>query len=164
MIEHVVSRVSAVVSDVYVSANTPEDYAFLGLPVITDRIKGIGPLGGIHAALTECASDYILIVACDLPFLSENLLRFICKDVGRKDIVAFESKTGVEPLCAVYAKTCLPAIDEAVAAKQYAVIDLFSKVKTRIITHDDLDLPASTFLNINTPQDFTDAEEASGPR
>ncbi len=160
LIEHVVSAVSAVVSDVYIGANTPEDYAFLGLPVITDRIRNIGPLGGIHAALAECDSDYVLIVACDLPFLSKDLLKLVCCEIGQDDIVAFESPTGIEPLCAVYSGNCLPAINASIAAKQYAVIDLYRKVKTRTISYHDFDLPPAAFLNINTPQDLIDAESA----
>ena len=45
--------------------------------VIEDVYPGHGPLAGIHAALSASTTELNLILAVDLPFVSESLLRFI---------------------------------------------------------------------------------------
>src|SRR5690606_32577306 len=65
----------------------PDRFADLHLPVVTDVINDAGALGGIHAALSHADAltppvDRVLVVACDLPFLTEHLLRALA-DLAR---------------------------------------------------------------------------------
>ena len=51
----------------------PATYAHLGLPVHPDRHPGLGPLGGLHTALGATGAP-VLLLACDLPFLTPDFL------------------------------------------------------------------------------------------
>jgi molybdopterin-guanine dinucleotide biosynthesis protein A len=126
-----------------------------------DEIQGIGPLGGIYTALQKCSAPQCLIVACDLPFLSEPLLRFLSENAGEAEVFAIDSGNGVEPLCAVYSKACLPAIEKQMAQKQYKVADLLAKVQARVVRFDASYsfYSSQLFYNINTPEEWRRAGE-----
>jgi molybdenum cofactor guanylyltransferase len=161
VIEHVVAAVQRVADEVLLITNTPEEFAFLKLPMFRDEIQGIGPLGGIYSALRKCTTSHCLIVACDLPFLSEPLLRFLSENAGSDEVFAIDSGNGVEPLCAVYSKACLPAIEKQMAQQQYKVADLLAKVQARVVRFDASYsfYSPQLFYNVNTPEELRQAGE-----
>lgn len=74
MVMHVLLRLAPQVGHILISANRNIDaYQGLGHTVVTDLIPEVGPLGGIHAGLTQCTSDYLLVTPCDVPLLPANL-------------------------------------------------------------------------------------------
>ena len=81
MIEKVIAALAPVTSALAIIANNPE-YARLGLPVFADKQTGIGPLEAIRTALANSATSRIVLVGCDLPFVSEDLFRFLLKIPG----------------------------------------------------------------------------------
>jgi molybdenum cofactor guanylyltransferase len=159
MIEHVAEMVQSQAPEVMIVSNKQETYRFLGLPVYPDAVHGCGPLGGIYTALLYSKHRHCLVVACDLPFLNLPLLRFLCENCRPHDVLVFESETGVEPLCAVYSKNCLPAIEKHMKAGKYKVSDFYETVSTRVVKlKPELAFyDGSTFLNVNTPEDLAEA-------
>jgi len=67
MIEHICRKLRPHFSQVLISAGDEERYAFLGAPVIPDRVPDRGPLMGIASALGASAHDRNVVVACDMP-------------------------------------------------------------------------------------------------
>ncbi len=161
MVAHVADTVKNVARNTIISSNEPEAFDFLGLPVFVDAIESCGPLAGIYTALKHAETRHCLVVACDLPFLTQPLLRFLCENCLDHDILAFDSGKGVEPLCAVYSKACLPVIAEQVQKGNRRVQDLFSQVKTRIVQMEAglFSDSANAFLNVNTPEELSRARK-----
>ncbi|NOZ03168.1 MAG: molybdenum cofactor guanylyltransferase, partial [FCB group bacterium] len=126
LIEHAVKILSCRITRPLIITNTHSDYSFLKLPVHYDIIKNIGPLGGIHTALTHCNASHCLILACDLPFISEHIINQLCTQDLDYDIIAVDIGNGAEPLCAVYGTKCLPEIKEQIEKGDYQVRKLFS--------------------------------------
>jgi molybdopterin-guanine dinucleotide biosynthesis protein A len=79
------------------------------------------------------------------------------------DVVIAKSDEGFEPIHAVYRReTCLPAIEAAIQADQWKVIAWFPQVKVRVLTADErrqLDPDGLAFWNVNTPEEFIQAEQ-----
>jgi molybdopterin-guanine dinucleotide biosynthesis protein A len=156
---------------VLVVANDPAPWAPLGLEVVPDRIVGVGPLGGIQAALAAAGDcDAVVCIAGDLPFIAPALLAALRDRTPGADAVAPRTASGIEPLCARYARGLLPAIDARVAAGERAVHALLETLAVAWIEGADLaalDPDGSSFFNINTPEDLRRAEAraaaASGP-
>ncbi len=141
--------------------NTPSDYEFLGWPMHADLIPGAGALGGIYTALRTAKRPRVFVVACDLPFLSAELVEFLCQKNAGAEVVVPESENGLEPLCAVYAKSCLPLIEKQLRDKRFKVSDFFSQARTEIVR---LETSLSFFTpdvltNVNTPEEFARAQE-----
>jgi molybdenum cofactor guanylyltransferase len=105
------------------------------------------------------------VVACDMPFASqiffEGALRLMVEEGA--DVVIAKTEEGYEPLHALYRReTCLPAIESAISADQWKVTSWFPQVKVRMLTSDEVksfDPSGLCFWNLNTPEDFIEAEQ-----
>ncbi len=160
MLQRVVESVSEWVEDVMIISNH-KNHAFVGVPVYADIVPSCGPLAGIYTALLKSRHPQCLILACDLPFLSVDLFRLLSDNRGKEDVVAMQSDKGVEPLCALYDKTCLAFIKQQFTWQDYKVQNLLDKVKTRKIAFAQLtsDLDKSVFLNVNTQSELEKARD-----
>ena len=124
----------------------------LGFPVIPDRISGCGPMGGLHAALSAGRSDWNLVVACDMPAVSYELLAELlaAAEESGADALVPSTPEGWQPLCAVYHVRLLPAVEAAIHAKRLKMHDFVSSIPARFWPAPD----ASLFRNVNTPEQF----------
>jgi molybdopterin-guanine dinucleotide biosynthesis protein A len=168
LIQRVIERVAPAADELLVTTNQPEDYTFLNLPLITDVKPGRGPLGGLYTALISAKYSSVAVVACDMPFASAPLLvaaaGLLSQD--KADVVIAETSEGFEPMHAVYRRgTCIPAIESAIEANQWRVISWFPRVSIRKLTPEELgryDPDGLAFWNVNTPEEFADAEQRAG--
>ncbi|UCC84464.1 MAG: molybdenum cofactor guanylyltransferase [Gemmatimonadota bacterium] len=149
-------------------ANDFDTYRSLGLEMRSDLRPGLGALGGIHTAVCwaqEVGHPGVLVAACDMPFLSAELLRELVRDAGSREVVApaSESRRGLEPLCAWYGSGCRGAIEAALDRGERHVISFFDDVTVRTLPLDEVGSfgdPELMFLNVNTPADRERAERA----
>jgi molybdopterin-guanine dinucleotide biosynthesis protein A len=136
-----------------------------GARTIDDAIPGCGPLGGLHAALTESTGAVTLLVACDMPFLSEDLLRYLATLASTADAVVPRTEGGYHPLCAAYAPACLGPAAAHLASGRMKMIDLLDDVKTRVVSDEELNRfgdPRRLMSNLNTPAEYAAAIHGHG--
>lgn len=169
LIQRVIERLAPAADELLVTTNQPGAFAFLGLPLVPDLKPGRGPLGGLHTALASAHHPNVAVIACDMPFASAPLLvaaaGILIQDEA--DVVVAETAEGFEPLHAVYRReVCLQAVESAIQADRWRMISWFPQVNVRHLTSDELeryDPDGLAFWNVNTPQDFAEAEaRASG--
>jgi molybdopterin-guanine dinucleotide biosynthesis protein A len=137
--------------------NTPEEYAYLQLPMVEDLVKGLGPMGGIYTGLMTLSDEAGFIVACDMPFLSERLIRHMVDVRDDFDVVVPRMDWMLEPLHALYSRKCLPVIQEAVDRDQHQIIKCFAGMSVRYVDEEELrlwDPELRSFFNINKPEDL----------
>ena len=169
IIARVLRSLRAVVSDVILIANDAEAYRSIELPSRADQISGLGALGGLHSALTWANEENrpgILAVACDMPFVSSDLLRRLLEVANGEsaaDVVVPESgnRRGLEPLCAYYSVRCLPAIETAIRQGDSRMIGFHSQLNVRRIPLSEVQQfgdPETLFMNVNTPEERMLAE------
>jgi molybdopterin-guanine dinucleotide biosynthesis protein A len=147
-------------------ANDEEVFETLGLEIRPDLTPGLGALGGIQTAVAWAGEEGYrgaVVVACDMPFLSPELLARLAENAGDDEVIApaSESRRGLEPLCAFYGIRCREAIDDALARGDRHVISFFPDVRVRTIPLDvvaEFGDPDLLFLNVNTPRDRELAE------
>lgn len=128
-----------------------------------------GALGGLHAALAACHSEWAAIVACDLPFVTGELfLRLASVRENFEAVVPVQTDTRLQPLCALYrTKTCLRHAEELIAAGERRPRVLIERVRARRVVADELaDLAGAElfFANVNTPLDYARALAAAGDK
>ncbi|MDF9409483.1 MAG: Molybdenum cofactor guanylyltransferase [Pelotomaculum sp. PtaB.Bin013] len=162
MLEHIAGEFKKVFAEVLISGGDPETGRNLGLRVINDLIEGKGPLCGVHAALHEAQHDKILVVACDMPFVTAKLACFMMRQVEGYDVAVPSHGIYLQPLFAAYSRSCLPVIEESLAANKYKIDGFFPRVRVNYVnmenycSHIDIE---TLFFNINTPVDLHKARE-----
>jgi len=172
LIERVMDRLKPIADEMIVTTNQPADYEFLGTRLVSDLKPDRGALGGLYTAVASARHPYVAVVACDMPFASksffENGIKFMEDEepdvvIARLNEEGGMKSGGYEPLHALYRKeTCLPAIEDAINKDLWKVIVWFPKVKVRALTPDEvntLDPSGLCFWNLNTPEEFAEAEQ-----
>jgi molybdopterin-guanine dinucleotide biosynthesis protein A len=143
---------------VYVSVRAAQagDPTRAGKPLIIDAFDGEGPIIGIRSALAQYPGNAWLVLACDLPFLSDGALEHLlaARDPGRLATAYSSAHDGLpEPLCAIWE----PAAGEALAAYQHGGRHCPRKF---LITHDAKliePFDAHALDNVNTPEEYAEA-------
>ncbi len=164
LIQRVIERMIPIADEIIVTTNRPAEYTFLNYRLIPDLKPGRGALGGLYTAIASAAHPLVAVVACDMPFASQMFFEGARKLMVKEeaDVIIAKTDEGYEPLHALYRReTCLPAIESAIDADQWKVIAWFPQVKVRILTPDEiksLDPAGLCFWNLNTPEEFAEAE------
>jgi molybdopterin-guanine dinucleotide biosynthesis protein A len=162
LIERVLMALTPVVDDVLVVTNTPQLYAFLGLPMVPDVYPDRGSLGGIYSGLRAAPGQAALTVACDMPFLHPEVLKLLAERSGEGDVVIPRVDEQLETLHAAYGKACLPHIEERLLAGKLKIVGFFESVRVVEITEADVARfrdPRLVFMNVNTPEELDRARE-----
>jgi molybdenum cofactor guanylyltransferase len=133
-------------------------------PVVADVFPGCGPLGGIHAALAHSDAELNLMLAVDMPLVSEELLAFLfaAAESSLAVITVPRTSKGLQPLCAVYRRDFLTVAGQALRAGNYKIDAAFSGVSTHVIGAPEMaaaGFPERSFFNVNTPQNLLEALE-----
>lgn len=151
IIEHICEMVTPFVKQIIISANSP-DYDYLGYVTIQDKIKDIGPLGGIISTLEFSAEEKNIILSCDIPFVNSSVIQTLIEYKEAADIIIPKVNENIHPLCAIYSKTILPLAYEQVKKKDFKLKNLVALSNTYYI---DFPPEASVyFTNINTTEDL----------
>lgn len=155
LIEHVASTLCSVFERVIVASGGRSDYDFLGLESFGDLYKDCGPLGGIHSGLVHATTPAVFVLSCDMPFVSEELVRHIAS--FRTDaFVRIPSQDGqLQPLCGWYEHRCLTEVVRHLEANRLRVLDVLRDLPSTIIPISaSLSLyRENLFTNFNTPAD-----------
>jgi molybdopterin-guanine dinucleotide biosynthesis protein A len=157
IIDRQLAALAAVTRDVRIVTSDPSRYGGIGVRTIPDAIAGVGPLGGIYTALLDAAHERVLVLACDLPFVTAAVLQRLVAESQAEEIDAVvpRSARGLEPLCALYRTRCAGAAKELIEAGVLPAARLLDRVRTRVLgpevlaPYDD----GSLFENVNTPHD-----------
>jgi molybdopterin-guanine dinucleotide biosynthesis protein A len=152
--------------DIIIAGELGSSDALPGIRVVGDVHVGAGALGGIHSGLSASQTPYCLVVACDMPFLSASLLRYMIGkidpcDHGAPDIVIPRVNGYTEPLHALYSRRCLKPIEEFIEQGGGRIIDFFSRVRVRYVGAEEVDRfdpQHRSFFNVNTPDDWLRAQ------
>ncbi len=161
LIEHVLQRVEGLGDELLITTNRPEAYAYLGARLVSDSSPNSGPLRGLQTALRAASGKTVLVVACDMPFVERGLLEYMVGMSSDADVIIPRREELYEPLQAVYARRCLPAVESTLGAGEQRVMSFFREVRVLAVegaTLDRLDPDGLSFFNINTLEDLERAE------
>lgn len=131
----------------------PNTYQRLGFPVLPDALPGLGPLGGIHSALSATGADWNLVVACDMPALNTRFMQELlagAENSGADCLLPRGPGGRPEPLCAVYHRRAAEPIGRALARGIRKVTEGLAELR---VAYQDV-AQVSHFENLNTPEDW----------
>lgn len=152
---------------VVVVGQNPSPIPDLPATVVADIYPGRGAVGGLYTGLVASRTPYSLAVACDMPFLNLELLRYL---IGLSPgFQAVVPRVGwlLEPLHAVYSRDCLPVLERMLQGEQPRLYEFFPQVKTRYVEKEEIDRfdpQHLSFFNINTGADLERARSLLAER
>ncbi|MBI4790227.1 MAG: molybdenum cofactor guanylyltransferase [Chloroflexi bacterium] len=181
LIARVIERVSALSDDVIVVTNDAPAYEPFGTRLVADVYPGKGSLGGVYSGLLAARHDRVFAVACDMPFLNLDLMRYMIALASEFDVVIPRAKDpsgkakrstrphpflakeiDLHPTHAVYAKSCLASIQARLLADDLRIIGILESVSVRVVEEIEIDLfdpKHLSFFNMNTPHDLDVASQ-----
>lgn len=169
LIARVIRRLESLTTETIVVVNNEARGEELPLPdaaeITVDIYPDSGSLGGIFSGLAAAANDWGFVVACDMPFLNEELISRMLTLRQDFDAVVPVLNGYPEPTHSAYSKACLPHIERRLKANQLKIAGFFDDVRVRTVTEDEVDAfdaERLSFFNVNTPEDLKRAIDLAG--
>ena len=172
LIERVLGRLAPVAGELVVTTSRPSELAYLeehtfgGLVprVVADLEGSAGAMRGIASSLAAARLPLVAIVACDMPFVSPELIGALADRVEAEALDACVPRVerGIEPLCAVWrCDACAPVAHELLACDRQRIRCLINRVQAGYMDEPQIVKAAGStlcFENVNTPEEFAAAE------
>ncbi len=165
LIALMIDRLSILFKELTVVTDRPELYSDLPVMLTGDILKqkGKSPLRGIHAGLSKNEHPYQFVVACDMPFLNLELIKYMARFAPSFDaVVPHMGGEYYQPLHAFYKRSCIDVIEQQVSQGRFKVNEFYRNMKVRFITTAEItrfDPGHNSFININTWEDYEQALE-----
>jgi molybdopterin-guanine dinucleotide biosynthesis protein A len=147
-----------------VGRDTPPDRE-AGIRAVRDRVPGSGAIGGLYTALVEAPTDIVLVLACDMPYVTAPFLAAIAERAEHDpaaDAVVPCDRSGRHPLCAAYRVRIAPVLRARIDQQVLRVLDALETLHVLEVGPDELrawDPEQRLLLNINTPDDYARAQQ-----
>lgn len=157
LIDRTVRLFRQVFREVIIVTTNPLDYLDQEAVIVTDILPGKGALGGLYTGLFYSTDEYAFLAACDMPFLNTSFMEYMLQQTTGYDIVVPAPPDGLQPLHAIYARRCLPAIRARLDKNRLQIKDFYPerpllKISPEVL--DTFDPDRRMFLNVNTPEDL----------
>ncbi len=166
MIAHAIDRLREVLPEVVVVAKDVCRLDLAGVRVIADAVSDkTGALVGIYSALKAAKTPYVFVVACDMPHIRPELVRWMVETCQGCDAFVPRIGSAIEPLFALYSRNCLPFIEKRLGDNDLRVRGFFDDVNTVYAEERDLrtyDPGLTSLVNINTMEDLQNVRRLMG--
>ncbi len=162
MLQHAYD-ICAIFPERLVSVDRAGRYAGLDLPMVEDHDKGIGPLEGLIRLMEEAKSPWLLLLAVDLPMVTEEFLRALADhlDPDSDGLLLLDENGRLEPLCAIYSVRLLEAARALKESGERRIRMLAEEARMGRITAQELGFSGGLLANINTPEEYRRMKDAS---
>jgi len=157
IIERTVGLLKDIFSEVLIVTNVPLSYLHLKATLVTDILADKGPLGGLYSALFFASHSRVFVCACDMPFLQRNFIEYMVQQPPTYDIIVPDAGDGLQPLHAIYAKSCLPTVRNALEQNKLKMTGFYKGFNVLVIPEgvvNTYDPSKKMFLNVNTGDDL----------
>ena len=154
LVAHVLERLRPQVDAILINANRElETYRGFGYPVVSDAITGFaGPLAGLHCGMKAAATEFVVTVPCDSPFLPEDLVSRLANAITTADLAVARTGDQPHPVFCLCRTSLLPDLTRFLENGGRKIDAWYAGLNTVEVNFDD---EAPAFANINTPEELT---------
>jgi len=159
LLGHVLARIEPLFSDILVSVR--EQRLDIAYPKIVDSSKERGPMVGIKAALEAVKTDWVFVIACDMPFVSTGLIQHLAELRSQHDVVVPFVYDRPQPLFGFYHKTCLSLMEARMKQGQRSMIRLLDDLDTCLLSEQQvkaIDPELKSLLSLDSLEDVKKVE------
>ncbi len=163
LIKRAVSNLSPFFDEITVITDRPELFCELPVKLTGDLLTDLpkSPLRGIHAGLSASQLPCQFVMACDMPFVDLELIKFMATLTPGYDAVVPQRGEYLQPLHAFYSRSCLEPIRRQLEEGRGKVTGFYERIRVRYVGPEEIsnyDTTQKTFFNINTWEDYKEAE------
>ena len=168
IIDRVIGALQSSCDEVLIIGDRPERQNELSLPKCiqyrSDELKGRGSIGGLYTGLKASDTLWSLVVACDMPFISRELIRFMLSIISKNrcDAIVPVINGRYQPTHALYNSTCIPFIEKNISSGNFRMDSYFDEIYLEEISEDVINSIQGaelSFFNVNTEDDLFTARE-----
>jgi molybdopterin-guanine dinucleotide biosynthesis protein A len=119
---------------------------------VVDRYRGMGPLAGLEAGFRKVQSDWVFVLACDMPQISRTDVARIADrcEPPVEAVVAMDSDRMTQPLCGCYYRPAAERRAKTLLQRRHlSMMGLLNTLKVATVTVSD-----SALVNVNRPRDL----------
>jgi len=160
LLVHIVRALGRLFPEIVVVAAPAQELPPVPATVVRDEVPHQGPVGGLCYGLRATSDAWSFVTSCDVAFLDAGLISYLLSRIGDADVVVPHWEQRLQPLHAVYRRSVLPLLEGQLARGELRPIHLFDRVRTCTIGEEEIrrfDPEGSSFLNMNTPEDYEEA-------
>jgi molybdopterin-guanine dinucleotide biosynthesis protein A len=165
LIERVVAAAQAVTDDLVIVAEDAGRLPAMPVRTVPDAIAYAGPLAGLVAGFEAARHPDVFALACDLPYLSMPLLRWMASQPRAWDALVprlphADGKAGWEPLHAIYTRACLAPMRAALNRGERHMTAFFPAIRVQPLTANEMrphDANLHSTQSVNTPEAWAEA-------
>jgi molybdopterin-guanine dinucleotide biosynthesis protein A len=160
LVEHILQQVETLSDDLLLVGGDLDRMTGLPARLVEDEPGPSGALLGLYSGLKAARSDLALAIACDMPFLNLRLIRYMVLLAHGHDVVVPRMEDYLEPLHAIYRKSCLGAMEALLQQGKRRITAFYPDVHVRYVDRSQLAIfdPAHrSFVNVNTPEQWEQA-------
>lgn len=165
MIERIVDKLRPILEEIILVTDYPEEYPMLkDVVFVKDEIMSEekNSLVGIYSGLLASKNKHVFVVPCDMPFLNQELIKYMINELKEEDLLIPYIKGYYQPLHAIYGKKCIKPIRGLLEKKQYKIINFFQDVNIKTVDEKVImrfSRDMRCFLNINTYDTYSSIQE-----
>jgi molybdopterin-guanine dinucleotide biosynthesis protein A len=158
----VAEALAPAVAELWLVTNHPQTHSDLGLPMVTDLVPFLGPVGGLATALFYARTPWVLLTSADAPFLTPGLASALAGAAGRLTRPALVCRTGrgLEPFPGLYAVRLLTRVQDFLKEKR-SFMGLLEGLRPHIWGPEAwgaFDPEGASFENVNQAEDLARLE------
>jgi len=159
ILETVSDTLKSEFSDILIVTAKPELYEGMNVRVCSDEFLNMGPLAGIHAALSNGLSQYVYLIACDMPVVSLPYIRHIKQRITetRAKVCVCRRNDRFEPFNGFYSRELLPNVEQRLREGSSSLFRFISASEPLIVSEETarkFDREFRMFTNINTRSEY----------
>ncbi len=168
MLDRALALFSALFKETILVVNEPRDFVGLDVTLVTDIIPARCALAGLHAGLFHASFPWAYVTACDFPFASKAVIEHLAqKRQAGTQVIIPRTKEGLEPLTAIYSRTCMPLIESNLKKNIFMIKKFFNAKRVLEVPFEQLkklDPDLNFRFNVNTPADLARARQIERQR
>jgi len=164
----VAQALAPAVAELWLVTNHPQAHLVLNLPLVTDLVPFLGPLGGLATALFYARTPWVLLTSADAPFLDPGLAAALAAASGKisRPALVCRSERGLEPFPGLYAVRLLPRVQDFLH-RERSFVALLERLRPQVWGPEvwkRFDAEGASFQNLNQPEDLVRLEAWAGQR
>jgi len=157
IIDNITGKFKGLFDEVIIVTNSPDEYRYLEVPMVSDIYPDKGSLGGLFTGLSRSSHEKIFVTACDMPFIDPRVIELIAGESAGYDVTVPMIAGHYEPLFAVYGKKCLKFMEEQIKNSIFQIIKMYGSVTVNVIDEKkirEIDPGFRSLININFQEDI----------